>query len=155
HCATYRRTVMEKCLYCYKPMNGETDYHASCSRQIFGSPVPSELPYAENELETLAKTIIKSQVTLTGVQAKLSLHISKGDSTDAPKRFTIVGLWGGYILTPASPNYPQLPEVEDLTMHIGQIAKIATMPHSLIRMKPRILAYITKRTDRTKTSKRH
>lgn len=147
---------MEKCLYCYKPLkNGETDFHPSCSRKIFGSPIPPELPYAENELETLAKTIIKSQVTLTGVQAKLSLHISKGDSDKATKRFTIVGLWGGYILKPATPNYPQLPEVEDLTMHLAEIANIATVPHSMIRMKSGILAYITKRIDRVKKSKLH
>jgi len=146
---------MEKCLYCYKPLNGESDFHASCSRKIFGSPVPPELPYAENELETLAKTIIKSQVTLTGVQAKLSLHISKGESTDATKRFTIVGLWGGYILKPASLNYPQLPEVEDLTMHLAEIAKIATVPHSLIRMKSGNMAYITKRIDRVRKDKLH
>lgn len=144
---------MEKCLYCYKPLSGKTDFHSSCSRKIFGSPVPPELPYAENELEELAKNIIKSQVTLTGVQAKLSLHISKGDSDT--KRFTIVGLWGGYILKPASSNYPQLPEVEDLTMHLAEIAKIPTVPHSLIRMKSGNLAYITKRIDRIKKSKLH
>ena len=116
---------MEKCLYCYKPLqNGETDFHSSCSKKIFGTPIPPELPYAENDLETLAKTIIESQVTLTGVQAKLSLHISKGDSDNSAKWFTIVGLWGGYILKPARPNYPQLPEVEDLTMHLAEIAKI-------------------------------
>lgn len=144
---------MEKCLYCYKPLSGETDFHASCSRKIFGSPVPPELPYAENDLEALAKTIIKSQVTLTGVQAKLSLHITKSNSDT--KRFTIVGLLGGYILKPASPNYPQLPEVEDLTMHLAAIAKIDTVPHSLIRMKSGNLAYITKRIDRVKKSKLH
>ena len=123
--------------------------------QIFGTPIPPELPYAENERETLAKTNIKSQVTLTGVQAKLSLHISKGDSDNAAKRFTIVGLWGGYILKPATPNYPQLPEVKYLTMHLAEIAKIETVPHSLIRMKSGNLAYITKRIDRVKKSKLH
>ncbi len=46
----------------------------------------------KNELETLAKSIIKIQVTLTGVQAKLSLHISKGDPDNSTTRFTIVGL---------------------------------------------------------------
>src|SRR5690606_41688443 len=116
HCATYRGTVMEKCLYCYKPLSGETDFHASCSRKMFGSPVPPELPYAENELEPLAKTIIKSQVTLTGVQAKLSLHISRGDSPHATILFIIIGLEGGYTLNPASSNYPELPESDNRTI---------------------------------------
>ena len=40
-------------------------------------------------------------------------------------------------------------------MHLAEIAKIATVPHSLIRMKSGNLAYITKRIDRVKKSKLH
>jgi serine/threonine-protein kinase HipA len=64
-----------------------------------------------------------------------------------------VGLWGGYILKPPSALYPQLPEVEDLTMHLAQAAKIKTAPHSLIRLDSGNLAYITKRMDRTSKGK--
>jgi len=35
-----------------------------------------------------------------------------------------------------------------LTMHLAEIAKISTVPHSLIRLKSGTLAYITKRLDR-------
>ncbi len=70
-------------------------------------------------------------------------------------RFTIVGLWGGYILKPPTPDYPHLPEVEDLTMHLAAIAKIKVVPHSLIRLQSGSLAYITKRIDRVKKSKLH
>lgn len=51
------------------------------------------------------------------------------------------------------PTYPQLPEVEDLTMHLAAIAKIKVVPHSLIRLKSGNLAYITKRIDRVKNRK--
>ena len=51
--------------------------------------------------------------------------------------------------------YPQLPEVEDLTLHLATIARIEVVPHSLIRMKSGKLAYITKRIDRTKNGKIH
>jgi len=44
--------------------------------------------------------------------------------------------------------YSQLPEVEDLTMHLASIARIKTAPHSLIRLQSGNLAYITKRIDR-------
>jgi serine/threonine-protein kinase HipA len=70
-------------------------------------------------------------------------------------RRTIVGLWGGYILKPASQHYPQLPEVEDLTMHLAEIARIKVVPHSLIRLQDGSLAYITKRIDRVKKQKLH
>ena len=49
--------------------------------------------------------------------------------------------------------YPQLPEVEDVTMHLAQLAKIKTAPHSLIRLQSGNLAFVTKRIDRTKNGK--
>lgn len=145
-----------KCLYCYKPLaQDEQSFHPSCSKKMFGQAVPPILPYAEDELEKLAEEVLESQTAVTGVQAKLSLHLASGDHRNAPKRFTIVGLWGGYILKPPTPNYPQLPEVEDLTMHLASLAKINVVPHCLIRMQSGNLAYITKRIDRVKKGKLH
>jgi serine/threonine-protein kinase HipA len=146
--------MKKRCLYCYQLLSdSEIDYHARCSKKIFGLPSVPVLPYSENEFEALAKTSIENHTGLTGVQAKLSLHISSGKNV--PKKFTIVGLWGGYILKPASPYYPQLPEVEDLTMHLAALAKINVVPHSLIRMQSGNLAYITKRIDRVKKGRIH
>jgi len=96
--------------------------------------------------------VIQSQTAITGVQAKLSLHIT-GNKKDTGQRFTVMGLWGGYILKPPTAFYPQLPEVEDLTMHLADAAKIKTVPHSLIRLQSGNLAYITKRVDRTSKKK--
>ena len=145
---------MSNCLFCYKRLAAnELDFHASCSRKFFGHSDPPELPYAEDNLAPLAQKVIQSQTAVTGVQAKLSLHISAGTTTDARRRFTIVGLWGGYILKPPAEFYPQLPEVEDATMHLAQIAKIKTAPHSLIRLQSGSLAYITRRIDRTRKGK--
>ena len=75
----------------------ENDFHKSCSKKIFGTPNVPKLPYTRDNLTELAKQVIRSQTTLTGVQAKLSLDIEKGNKNE-PKRFTIVGLWGRYIL---------------------------------------------------------
>jgi len=144
---------MNRCLFCYKPLlNNEIDFHSFCSRKIFGSNVAPELPYSDNEMEVLAAEIVRSQVSVTGVQAKLSLDIFASEPKEN-KRFTIVGLWGGYILKPQTSNYEHLPEVEDLTMHLAELAKVRTVPHSLIRLKTGNLAYITKRIDRQGTSK--
>ena len=145
---------MSNCLFCYQPLvEHETDFHISCSKKIFGQPHPPALPYSEEDLEPLAREVIESQTAVTGVQAKLSLHITGNDKKGAERRFTIVGLWGGYILKPPTALYPQLPEVEDVTMHLSEIAKVKTAPHSLIRLKSGNLAYITKRIDRIKKGK--
>jgi len=66
---------------------------------------------------------------------------------------TIVGLWGQYILKPQSDQYPALPENEDLTMHLAELAGIKTASHSLLRTTSGQLAYITKRFDRVKGKK--
>lgn len=140
---------MAKCLFCYKKLeNNEKDFHKACSRKIFGTSGVPMLPYTRENLSELAKQVIRSQTTLTGVQAKLSLDINKGEKNEAA-RFTIVGLWGRYILKPQSDHYPFLPEIEDLTMHLAELAKINVVPHSLIRFADGELCYITRRIDRT------
>lgn len=145
---------MARCLYCYKKLeNGEKDFHKTCSRKIFGSPNVPELPYTHKDLTELAKEIIRSQTTLTGVQAKLSLDL-KRKKNDTPDRFTIVGLWGRYILKPQTDLYPNLPELEDLTMHLAELAKIGVVPHSLVRFADGELCYITRRIDRTPTGEK-
>lgn len=145
---------MSRCLFCYQPLSeDEQDFHAACSKKIFGQSVPPTLPYTGEDLTPQAKLVIQSHKAVTGVQAKLSLHITGSPGAGTAKRFTIAGLWGGFILKPPSTAYPQLPEVEDLTMHLAASAKISTAPHSLIRLASGSLAYITKRIDRTKKGK--
>ena len=144
-----------RCLYCYQTLeNGEIDIHKSCSKKFFGQETVPELNLDENELEKLGAEIIRNHIAVTGVQPKLSLNLSS-EGNQLPKRFTIVGLWGEFILKPASNYYPQLPEVEDLTMHLAKIANISVVPHSLIRLQSGRLAYITKRIDRVKGRKLH
>jgi serine/threonine-protein kinase HipA len=146
---------MRRCLYCYRPLTGneEEDFHVSCARKMFDQPVPPAMPWSETDLEALAMEVVQSRTALTGVQPKLSLHISGRNKENKERRFTIVGLWGGYVLKPPTALYPQLPEVEDLTMHLAGLAGIRTAPHCLIRLKPGSLAYLTKRMDRTRKDK--
>lgn len=139
---------MNRCLYCYQELGeGETDFHPQCGKKIFGSKTVPLLPYTKADIKQLAEQVIRSQTTLTGVQAKLSLDISS--SPNQPQRFTIVGLWGRYILKPQTEQFKYMPEVEDLTMHLAELAKVNVVPHSLIRFADGELAYITKRIDRT------
>ena len=140
---------MQRCLYCYQPLEqGQSDFHPQCSKKLFGTTTPPELPYTKDDIESLALQVVRSQVTVTGVQPKLSVDLEK--EANGKKRFTIVGLWGKYILKPQTELYVNLPENEDLTMHLATMVNIKTVPHSLIRFKDGSLAYITKRIDRDK-----
>ena len=142
---------MAKCLYCYKELNeGEKDFHKACSKKIFGTQSVPELPYTRDNLTELAKQVLCSQTTLTGVQAKLSLDINKSGE-NRTDRFTVVGLWGQYILKPQTDRFVHLPELEDLTMHLAELVKMQVVPHSLIRSPDGELCYITRRIDRTAT----
>lgn len=139
-----------KCLHCYKPLSdGEVDYHKGCARKIFESAIVPVLPYTRANIKELAREIVAASTTVTGVQAKLSLDISRGKAGEA-QRFTIVGLWGKYILKPQTNRFANLPENEDLTMHMAEAAGIKTVPHSLIRFADGELCYITRRIDRTR-----
>jgi serine/threonine-protein kinase HipA len=143
-----------RCLYCYQLLpEGAADFHTKCSMAFFGSAIPPILDYGSEQMKDLAKEIIIRRVAVTGVQAKLSLTIEKTPDDSKRSRLTIVGLWGGYILKPPTEVFPHLPENEDITMHLSEIFGIPTAAHSLIRLRSGELAYITKRFDRTKTSK--
>lgn len=150
-----------KCLYCYKEISskeletpaGLAGFHTRCSKKFFGTVTPPKLDFTQDQVMELAEQVVKSQRTVTGVQPKLSLSFSEESTT--PNRLTIVGLWGNYILKPQTEVYANLPENEDLTMHLAKLSKIATVDHSLIHIRSGELAYITKRIDRKGGEKKH
>ncbi|MBY0068260.1 HipA domain-containing protein [Empedobacter falsenii] len=143
---------MKKCLSCYKELaENEIDFHSKCSKKIFGSINPPSIDFDSKQLEELAKELIVKSVAVTGVQPKLSLNLIS--DINKQSRFTIVDLKGNYILKPASKEYIDLPENEDLTMHLAELVKIKTATHTLIRLKSGELAYLTKRFDRKNEDK--
>ena len=139
---------MCKCLFCYQDLEeGQRDYHPACAKKFFGKAEVPIVPYSRSNINDLAREAVLSRTAVTGVQSKLSMDVNKGGK-DEPDRLTIVGLWGRYILKPKSEDFPWLPEVEDLTMHLASIAKIKVVPHTLIRFSDGELTYLTKRIDR-------
>ena len=137
---------MSKCLYCYKELEpGEVDFHKSCCRKFFGTHTAPSLDYTRAQMDELAAQVIRSQTTLTGVQPKLSLNLDKHKDS---QKLIIVGLWWDYIFKPQTERFAMLPENEDLTMHLAEIAKNKIVPHTLIRMKDGSIGYLTKRIDR-------
>ena len=128
---------MGKCLYCYRQLdNGEKDFHAKCAKKFFGTEKVPVLDYTCEDLERLAIQAIKVQTSLTGVQPKLSLHLNEHDGS---QRLTIVGLWGGFICKPQTLQFELMPETEDLTMHLAELARIDVVPHTLMRMADNVL----------------
>jgi len=141
---------MNKCLYCYQPVNGESNFHESCSKQFFGSKVPPVLPYSIDQMSELAIDVVERSVTVPGVQPKLSMSLVEEAGRKTDKRLTVVGALGGnYIFKPPSADYPEMPANEHLTMRMAEAFGINVVPSSLIRLKSGELSYITKRVDRT------
>lgn len=143
---------MSNCLYCYQALeNGQYDYHPSCIKKLFGTTQAPVIDFDIKQLEELAKQIVIQSKAITGVQPKLSLNVEK--KKNEPSKFTIVGFHGDFILKPPTSQFKELPENEDVTMHLAELVKMKTARHGLIRLKSGELAYITKRFDRNKGEK--
>ena len=145
-----------RCLYCYELLSGSnTDFHEACNKRFFGQLKTPVLSYNLNDLQQLATKIIQSQMAVTGVQAKVSLSLFKKEDKNLTKKLTIVGLYGDYILKPPSEYYPQLPELESVTMRMAAVCGLPVVPSSLVKLQDETLCYITKRVDRTRKGKLH
>jgi len=83
------------------------------------------------------------KISIQGVQPKLSavLNIKK-------HKFELVDINGKYIIKPQHPVFSQMPENEDLTMHLAAMTGIETPVHGLIYGKDRNLNYFIQRFDR-------
>lgn len=139
-----------KCLCCGKTFSdnsnnydNNSNWHKKCIKSFFGTNTMPELDISENQLIEIANSAVNKGYTVPGIQKKLSLHLSAGINT----KLTIVDYPTGYILKPQTEEYLMLPELEDLTMRLADIAGIKTVPHALVKMNEEF-AFITKRIDR-------
>lgn len=136
------------CHICLQPLEDTQGlYHASCCKKLFGSSRPPIFPYAWKELNELAEKIVRQHVTVPGVQPKLSMHLER-DGRSQHSKLTLVGLEGGYILKPPVIQYPEMPELEHVTMHMAGSFGVATAECGLIPLDDGQLAFITRRMDR-------
>ena len=140
---------MNKCLYCYKSLDGKADYHEKCSLAFFGLKKAPGISYTIDQMAELAKNVVERSVTVPGVQAKLSMSLVKETRETSDSRLTVLGaLGGGYIFKPPTEKFPEMPQNEHLTMRIAEAFGIRVVPSSLIRLASGELSYITKRIDR-------
>lgn len=123
---------MTRCLFCYNTITDleqiPNEFHYRCSMKIFGSRIPPKIDYNQSDMLEIAEKVVRSQKTVTGVQPKLSLGRKRMNENLGVGRFTILGLWQQYILKPQTKLYSELPEIEDLTMHLAESVKIRTIP---------------------------
>ena len=141
-----------RCLCCGKKFTQkalleelENGWHKECVKTFFGSQKLPVLDMSEETLKKLAEESTNKGFTVPGVQKKLSLHLTEGNSP----RLTLVNYPTGYILKPQTDEYETLPEAEYLVMQMARLVGIKTVPFALIKMNGQgDLAYITKRIDR-------
>lgn len=100
------------------------------------------LPYSA-ELQRIEARKRAGKMSIQGVQPKLSaiINIQK-------QEFEICDGDGLYILKPQSEYYQEVPENEDLTMHLAAMIGIKVPVHGLIYSVDETLTYFIKRFDR-------
>ena len=147
--------MMNRCLYCYGPIEEGLDFHEKCSLAFFGTSTPPLIEYSLDQMDELARNVVERSVTVPGVQPKLSVSLVREARENAGARLTVVGALGGqYILKPPTEQFPEMPQNEHVTMRIAEKFGIRVVTSSLIRLSSGELSYITKRIDRTTTGEK-
>ena len=136
------------CRICLRSLGKEeSHYHPGCCRKLFGTSKPPTLPFTMSDLTALAEQVVRNHITVPGVQPKLSLHLDHAGNSDGG-RLTLVGLEGGFILKPSVPRYPEMAELEHLTMRMAKSVGIETAECGLLELDDGKRALIVKRMDR-------
>ena len=132
---------MRKCLLTYNPC--ASDYSKEGLHSL--SPKLTNLlpmPFTAEELR-LEASQRAGKMSIQGVQAKLSAKLEPSKD-----RLSIVDAGGRFILKPQSALFPELPQNEDLTMHLASLVGIEVPIHGLVYAKDLSLNYFIKRFDR-------
>jgi serine/threonine-protein kinase HipA len=117
------------CLACHKTIEDDKrQYHEACLKAFWQENEPvTQLENAMSDIDQLAKENVAQRLIVTGVQPKLSLGFHDEEEND--KRLTIVGaLNGRFILKPPFALYPEMPQIEALSMHLAKACGVDTVP---------------------------
>ena len=106
-----------------------------------------DFPYTtEEQLQQARQRAIK--MSIQGVQPKLSAVLSLRAQT-----FEIVDTGGRFILKPQVPEWPEVPQNEDLSMHLAALAGVSVPEHGMVFSSDGSLVYFVRRFDRRGNSK--
>ena len=137
--------MTRKCLLCQKRLSDADPYgpyHSKCSRRLFGTTKPPEVPFASTDIASEARKMV-GKMSISGVQPKLSVIHER-----TSHELKVVERGGLYILKPPSASFESLPENENLCMLIAGVCDMEAPAHGLIPLKDDKLAYVVKRFDR-------
>lgn len=140
------------CLCCGKRIDENTPHmwHKECIKKFFGTYNFPDVSLLEEELDKIAIEDIKNNFSVTGVQKKLSLGLSKDIKT---KRITFTSLDPRYILKTPDSEIPFITESEQLVMLLANETGLKTVKHALIKTDKNGYIYISKRLDRKEERK--
>jgi serine/threonine-protein kinase HipA len=108
----------------------------------------NDFPYSADEQvkEAVARA---AKMSIQGVQPKLSVKLNIKKQV-----FEIVDTGGHYIFKPQTISFDEVPENEDLTMHLAELAGINVPLHGLLYSNDGSLTYFIKRFDRYARNKK-
>jgi serine/threonine-protein kinase HipA len=137
--------VSNKCLSCHI-LETESElsegYHRRCSRKLFGTTRPPEVPFRTVDVTREAQKMV-GKMSISGVQPKLSvIHDQR------KHQVSVVERGGLYILKPSIERFESIPENENLCMNIASTFGIEVPPHGLLPLMDGRLAYLVRRFDR-------
>ncbi len=139
---------MRKCPLSYREVEGR--YDLTALHRVHPKLTDlADLPYASEELRREARELA-DKLSIQGVQPKLSARLALKDQA-----MEIVERKGHYILKPQHPEYPAVPENEDLTMHLAAAAGIEVPVHGLLYGADGAVTYFIQRFDRGPRDRKH
>ncbi len=137
--------MFSKCLSCQLSAAGKDltkGYHRTCSKQLFGTAQPPDVPFKTTEVTAEAQKMV-GRMSISGVQPKLSVIHDR-----RRHELTVVDRGGLFILKPQTDRFESLPENENLCMNIVSTYGIEVPPHGLLPLPDGKLAYLVRRFDR-------
>lgn len=133
---------MNRCRITYEPL--ESGSYSSAGLRKLHPRIESLLPMPFDTSGLLMQAAQRMpKMSVQGVQPKLSVVLSVPKSS-----FQIVDIGGEYILKPPHPQYAEVPELEDLTMHMASAVSLRVPFHMLVDLKDGNRAYVIRRFDR-------
>ena len=133
-----------KCLFTYQELKKpEKNYSLAGLKKLHPKLTHLDIfPYTQDQQIREAQKLA-GKMSIQGIQPKISVQLSVKDNS-----FQVVEKGGTYILKPQTNLYPELPENEDLTMHLAALAGIEVPWHGLLLSQGQVRSYVIKRFDR-------
>jgi serine/threonine-protein kinase HipA len=138
---------VRRCPLTYEEVEGR--YNLTALRRLDSRLTDlADLPLTSEQLRVEARQQAV-KISIQGVQPKLSAILSVKH-----QRFELVSRGARFILKPQHPDFPSVPENEDLTMNLARSAGIDVPVHGLIYGADGQLTYWIKRFDRVGKNQR-